>query len=48
MRLTSRGQLPIAAVAAPAVLVWASLLLELTLTLACVAGAVRIVHRRRR
>jgi hypothetical protein len=45
MRLTSQGRLPIAAMAAPAVLVWTSLLLELTLTLVCVSGAVRIVRR---
>jgi hypothetical protein len=47
MRLTSQRRLPIA-MAAPAVLVWTSLILELTLTLACVGGTLKIVRRRRR
>jgi hypothetical protein len=47
MRLTSQGHPPMAAMALPAVLVWTSLILELTLTLACVGGTVRIVRRRR-
>jgi hypothetical protein len=48
MRLTSQGRLPIAAMALPAVLVWTSLLLELTISLVCVGGTLKIVRRRRR
>jgi hypothetical protein len=48
MRLSSQGRPPIAAMALPAALVWTSLLLELTLTVACVGGTVRIIRRRRR